>query len=329
MPATAVPAALRTDKVLVRLIADFDEEIGTCESFLEVLRTTAAQGAVRKEMAALAKRMKAALELSDRAAQAKVVAALVKDAAKAANAASAAMSAEVAERCKVAWAKARGLLAQALVEVGALEPQALRLSLQKEQTTLRAQLDRLEQETNKGLSTVVELEELIVRCTALLQRVGAAAPAGQWMRTVYTPLVARVRASIERVPVERCRKTLLAELDFIDVDVAKALLKADAKAAQARSIAPLQRIDRLAVQIVAAAPALDRELARLGKQLHGAPGAAPALGKKLKALIQARTTSWPAGADVGGIAAALAAFEAGLARLAAEIGKAASAPVRA
>jgi hypothetical protein len=150
------------------------------------------------------------------------------------------------------------------------------------------------------------------------------------MRTAYVPLVARVRAALQRVPAERCRRTLLAELDFIDVDVNKVLLKADAKAAQARAIAPLQRIEKLAVQIVAAAPAVDRELARLAKLLAARGAAAPVLAKQLKALGQARATTWPAGADADGIATALGAFEAELAKLAAEIAKVpAAAPARA
>ncbi len=328
MPATPVPSALRTDKALLRQIADFDDRIDTCESFLEVLTTSAAQGAVRKEIVALHKRMKAALEQTDRAAVARTVAALVKDAVKAADAASATAALEIQQRCKALWAKARGLLAQTLLEVGALEPAALRLPLQKEQMSLRSQLDRLEQQSNQGMATVSDLEALIDRCQTLVKRVGAVAPAGQWMRTAYVPLVARVRAALQRVPVERCRKTLLAELDFIDVDVNKALLKADAKAAQVRAIAPLQRIEKLAAQIVAAAPALDRELARLAKRL-AAGSAEPALVSKLKALGQARTTIWPGGADVDGIAAALVTFEAELAKLADEIDKSAAALVRA
>jgi hypothetical protein len=325
MPATTVPPALRADKALMRQIAEFDDQLETCVAFLEVLKAPAGQNAVRKDLAALRKRMKAALEANDRAAVGKAVAALAKDAAKAADAASAAIVGEISERCKAQWAKARGLLAQALVEVGALEPAALRLPLQKEQVALRGQLDRIEQESNKGPGTITELEELTDQCLALLKRIGAAAPAGQWLRTAYAPLVNRTRAAIQRVPAERCRRTLLAELDFIDVDVHKALQKADAKTAQARSIAPLQRIEKLAVQVVAAAPALDRELARLARRVAGASGATAPLVKRLKALAQARATTWPAGPDADGIAAALTAFEADLARLAAEVDRSATA----
>lgn len=327
MPATPVPSALRTDKALLRDVAEFDDRVECCEDFLAVLTTAGAQGAVRKDVAALRKRMKAALEQANKVAVGKAVATLVKDASKAADAASTAVANEITERCKVQWAKARGLLAQALVEVGALGPPALRLPLQKEQATLRAQLDRLEQASNKGPDTVTELEAVSQKCSALLKRVGTVAPVGQWMRTAYVPLVARVRAALQRVPAERCRRTLLAELDFIDVDVNKALLKADAKAAQACAIAPLQRIEKLAAQITAAAPAIDRELARLAKQLAGRP--VPALAKQLKALAQARATSWPAGADVDGIATALTTFEADLAGLAADLAKAAEPMARA
>lgn len=321
MPATAVPSALRADKALVRQIADFDDRVENCEDFLDVMKTAAAKGPVQKEVAALRKRMKAALEQSDKAAIAKAVAQLVKDAVKAADAASDANLREIQQACQTLWGKASGLLAQALIEVGALEPQALRMPLQKEQAALRGVLDRLEQETNKGLSTVTDLEALIPKIEAFLKRVAAMASTGQWMRSTYMPLLARVQAAIKRVPADRCRKTLLAELDFIEVDTNKALLKGDAKAVQARSMPQLQRIEKLAVQVVAASPALDRELARLAKVTGAAGDAQAASAKKLKAMIQAKAGSWPAGADADAIASAMTSFESALAKLAAEIDK--------
>lgn len=325
MPATSVPSPLRSDKALMRQIAAFDDQLDTCDAFLEVMKTAAAKGPVLKEMASLRKRMKAALEQAEPKTVAKELAVLVQDAKKAADAASAAMSAEIAERCKALWAKARGLLAQALVEVGALEPKALRLPLQKEQAQLRARLDVLEQETNKGLSTVVALEELLPQADAFLKRVAAVAPAGQWMRTVHAPLVARVTAAIGRVPAERCRKTLLAELDFIEVDTNKALLKGDVKSVQAKAMPTLQRIEKLAARVVAASPAVDRELARLAQR---AP-AGSALAKKVKAMVDAKAKAWPAGADAAEVEAAMTRFDTELARLSAEVAQAGKAPVAA
>lgn len=325
MPATSVPSSLRSDKALMRQIAAFDDELETCESFVEVMKTAAAKGPVLKAVATLHKRMKATLEQGDKKVVAKELAALGQDAKKAADDASAAMSMEICDRCKALWAKARGLLAQALVEVGALEPKALRLPLQKEQAQLRARLDVLEQETDKGLATVTELENLLPQADAFLKRVAAVAPAGQWMRTVYAPLVARVTAAIGRVPAERCRKTLLAELDFIEVDTNKALLKGDIRPVQAQATPKLQRIEKLAAQVVAASPALDRELARLAPRV----GAGSPAAKKLKALVEAKAKAWPAGADAEGIAAAMVKFDAELARLSAEVAQAGRAAVAA
>lgn len=318
MPATSVPSPLRSDKALMRQIAAFDDQIDTCESFLEVMKTAAAKGPVLKTVAMLRKRIKAALEQGDKKAVAKELATLVQDAKKAADDASAAMSMEISERCKVLWTKARGLLAQALVEVGALEPKALRMPLQKEQAQLRARLDVLEQETNKGMTTVVALEELLPQADAFLKRVAAVAPAGQWMRSVYMPLVARTEAALGRVPAERCRKSLLAEIDFIDVETNKSLLKGDVKAVQGRALPQLQRLEKLAAQIVAASAALDRELARLAQRV---PAASP-LAKKLKAMVEAKARNWPMGADADAIVDGMAKFDADLAKLAAEIGAA-------
>lgn len=325
MPATSVPSALHSDKALMRQIAAFDDELETCESFLEVMKTAAAKGPVLKAVATLRRRMKATLEQGDKKVIAKELAALGQDAKKAADDASAAMSMEICDRCKALWAKARGLLAQALVEVGALEPKALRLPLQKEQAQLRARLDVLEQETNKGLATVVALEELLPQADAFLKRVAAVVPAGQWMRSVYMPLVARTEAALGRVPAERCRKSLLAEIDFIDVETNKALLKGDIRAVQSRAVPQLQRLEKLAAQIVAASPALDRELARLAQRVTaGSP-----LAKKLKAMVEAKAKTWPSGADADAIVNGMAKFDAELAKLAAEIAGAARSAVAA
>lgn len=329
MPSTTVPATLRSDKALARQIVEFDDRIDTCEAFIEAMTTVGAKGAVQKDVATLRKRMKTALEQTDKAAVAKVVATLVRDATKAADAACAAAAREIQVRCQTLWAKARGLLAQALVEVGALEPQALRLPLQKEQAALRAELDRHEAQTNKGLTTVAALEALIPKVEVLLKRVAAVAAVAQWMRTAYLPTLARTQAAIKRVPAERCRKTLLAELDFIEADTHKALLKADAKAVQARSLPQLQRIEKLAAQVVAVSPSVDRELARLAK-IAGTGGASQApAAHTLKAMIQSKASTWPAGADPDGIEASMATFEADLAKLAAQMERTQRAAVKA
>lgn len=318
MPRTAVPTALRVDKTLIRQVAEFDEIVENAEDFIELMKSSAAKVPAQKQVVALRQRMKAALELTDLRDAAKSIATLVKDAKKAVDAAFRAVGAEIAQRYAAQWGRARGLLVQALVEVGALEPKALRLPFQKEQAELRSRLDRIEQAPVKGMDCLADVEELLPMIEAFLKRLGAAGTAGEWMRAAYLPLVARVRTAVSKVPAERCRKTLLAELDFIEVETNKALMKADTKAASSRAVPQLQHIEKLATRIVAVSPALDRELARLAKRLAQRPED-PAFTKALKALVQAKATTWPAGADPDAIAKAMAAFEADVTKLAAAV----------
>ncbi len=320
MPRTAVPAALRTDKALMRQIADFDESLETAEDFVELLRNASRKAPVQKEIAAARKRIKAALELTDRRELATQMTVLLKDAARCADLGSEATSKDIEERYIALWQKCRGLLAQGLIEVGALEPVALRSPMQKEQATLRSRLDKIEAEPLKGLSTVTDLEELLPKIEDFIKQLGGVNVAGSWMRSTYVPLLSRVQGAVKRVPAERCRKTLAAELDFIEVDTNKALLKADTKAVQARAVPRLQRIEKLAARIAAVSPSIDRELVRLARLAAGMPAGNPG-AKKLKALVQAKATVWPAGADVDGIEAAVAAFESDLAKLTGEMDK--------
>jgi len=223
---------------------------------------------------------------------------------------------------KTLWGKASGLLAQALLELGAIDPPVLRAPLQKEQFGLKAELDRIEMSIDY-VANIDALEAMLPRIAALLKRLGGVGDAGKWMTTSYLPLLARVQAALKRVPGDRCRKSLLAELDFIEVDTNKALAKADVKTVQARAVPQLQRIEKLAARIVAVSPALDRELARLAKVAAG--GVPSALKAKLKAMIQAKGgNTWPSGADADDIEKALAAFEAELAALAQQLDKAAA-----
>jgi len=57
-------------------------------------------------------------------------------------------------------------------------------------------------------------------------------------------LVTRVQSTVRRVGAERARKTLLAEIDFIVVDVNKALLKGDARAVQSLALPQYLRLER-------------------------------------------------------------------------------------
>ncbi len=328
MTSTALPSSVRADRALVRQVADFDDSVQSAEEFADLMRGGGAKASLQKEAAALRKRMGAALEGKELREMAKVVVVLVKDAAKLADKASESHSQNVYERYMPLWTKARGLLAQALLEVGGIEPLALRRPLQKEQAELRAALDLIEVSGPADVGNIDLLEKLLPQIEAFVKRVDPVRKAGDWMRGSYLPLLARVEAAIKRVATERCRKSLLAELEFIAVDTQKALGKGDIKAVQARAVPRLQRIERLAARIAAASPALDRELARLAKLIAG--GQPTPMTAKLKVLIQAKATTWPAGAEADDIEAALGAYEADLARLAAEIEKAASrAPAKA
>lgn len=326
MPSTSLPPALRADKALVRQVADFDESVEVAEDFTDLMvKNTSQKASLKKDAAELRKRMGSALAGKEPREVAKVVATLVKDAAKLADTASQWHSQDLYDRYMPLWTKARGLLAQALAEVGAIEPLALRQPLQKEQAALRAELDEIEKTHAMASGNIAELEKMLPRIDAFLKRLDPVRRAGDWMRGSYLPQLARVEAAIKRVPADRCRRTLLAELDFIAVDTNKALGQGDVKTVQARSLPTLQRIERLATRIVAASPAIDRELARLARLLGGSGDAQRA--KRLKAMIQAKAATWPAGAEAADIDVALTRFEADLAKLAAEIDQAARARV--
>lgn len=318
MPSTVLPPALRADKALVRQIATFDESVEVAEDFADLLvKNTSAKASLLKDAAALRKRMSAALAEKEPPARAKAVAALLKDSAKLADNAAQWNSQDLYDRYMPLWTKARGLLAQALVEVGAIEPLALRQPLQKEQAALRAELDEIEKTGAAVSGNIGDLEKMLPRIDAFVKRLDPVRKAGDWMRGSYLPLLARVEAAIKRVPADRCRRTLLAELDFIGVDTNKALGRGDVKAVQARSMPTLQRIERLAARIVAASPAIDRELARLARAVGSGGDAQHA--KRVKTMIQAKAATWPAGADAADIDVALTRFEADLAKLAREV----------
>lgn len=324
MPSTVLPPALRADKALVRQIADFDDSVEVAEDFADLMvKNTGQKASLKKDAAALRQRMSAALGEREPRGRTKTVAALVKDAARLADTASQWNGQDLYDRYMPLWTKARGLLAQALLEVGAIEPLALRQPLQKEQAALRAELDEIEKTNVAASGNIAELEKMLPRIDAFVKRLDPVRKAGDWMRGSYLPQLARVEAAIKRVPAQRCRKSLLAELDFVAADTAKALGRGDVKAVQARSLPTLQRVERLAARVVAASPAIDRELARLAR-LIGAGSDVQRAGR-LKAMIQAKATTWPEGADIDGIDTALTRFEAGLARLAADIEQTAAA----
>jgi hypothetical protein len=323
MLSISLPTAVRADKALVRQIADFDDRLENVEDFAGLIRTDSVKATLRKEAVALRKRLAEVVNDKDTGAVAKSVAGLVKEAARLADKASDANGRDLYDRCAALLHKARGLLAQAMVEVGRIEPPSLRAPLQKEQAALRKALDAVEGEKAATPGSIATLEKMLPGIEQFLGRLEPVRKAGDWMRTSYLPQLARVEAAIKRVPAERCRKSLLADLDFIEVDTNKALGGGDVRAVQTRALPTLQRIERLATRIVASSPAIDRELARLARLIGGAGDAQRA--KRLKVMIQAKANTWPAGADAADIDVALTRFEVDLAKLAGEIDQAARA----
>lgn len=327
MRPTLLPPVLRADKALARQVADIDESLDNVEDFVELIATDATRQGLRRAVVLLRKRLVDALDTEDPRVAAKPVAALVKDAAKLADQASEAHGKDLADRALPLLQKLRALMARAMVEVGRVEPVALRLPLQREQAALRLALNELESERCATPAGIAAMEKLQPQVEEFIERLEPARRAGEWARGQLAPLRARVEAAVKRVPAERCRRCLLAELDFIDADANKALARGDVKAAQAGALPALQRIERLAARVSAAAPAVDRELLRLARLLAGSGDAT--LGKRLRALVQERAATWPAGADAEAIDAALGRFEAELGRLAADVAAAARAPAKA
>jgi len=325
--ASNLPPAARTDKALARQFKQFEETLDNADDFLGAMCSAAERAPLEKRRVDLRKRMATALEGEGGRKAAQAAAALQKEAVRLLDEASFASRLELARR---QWQelhdRTRGLLAQALVEVAKIEPAALRLPLQKEQAELKAEFDRATQ-ASELLKGIAALEPVAPRVEALLKRLRPYDDAAAWMRSTYRPLLARVTAGLQRVPGDRARKTLLAELDFVEVDTQKALGRCDMKAVQTRIEPQLQRIEKLAVRLIALSPALDRELARLAKLSGSVDGG---LVGQLRGLIQAKASGWPAGASLDDMERATIAFESELAKLAARFEKAArAAPARA
>lgn len=326
MRPTILPPALRADKALARLVADIDDRLDCVDDFAEVIRTDSVRAALRRDLAALRKRLAEALKEQDPKAVARPMAVLAKEAEKLADKASDANGKDLADRALPLLHQLRALMAEAMVEVGRIEPPALRLPLQREQAVLRLALNELEGERTATPAGIAAMEKLLPEVEQFVKRLEPARRAGDWARSQLLPLRARVEAAVKRIPAERCRRSLLAELDFIDADANNALARGDAKAAQLRAMPALQRIERTAARVVAAAPAVDRELLRLARALAGGDAV---LGKRLRALVQQRATAWPAGTDADEIETAMNRFDADLARLAGEVAAMAKVAVKA
>lgn len=240
----------KADKVLARQIAAIVDVLDNSDEFLGLMRDNAVKAPFAKDLAALRKRLDTAGESQDRGRAGKELAALYKEAKALVDRAGHASRLEFAQReWRELRAKAAGLLAQAMVETAQIDPPALRAPLQKDQLGLKAELDRAEK-LNDLLKAIAAFEVIIPRVEALLERLGVAGVAAAWLKTRYRPLVARVQTAIQKVGADRERKTLLAEIDFTEVDVIKALAKADIKAAELRAMPQLQSLERAAARIV-------------------------------------------------------------------------------
>jgi hypothetical protein len=155
----------------------------------------------------------------------------------------------------------------------------------------------------------------------LEQRIEAAIRLGSWLNVNYRAMRELIARAVKAVPVERCRKLLEAELDFVEQAKNDALPKLDPKAAQAATLPGLRLVQKAAARLVAELPALDRELVRVGKLLRetGAPADAAA---KLKKLVEDKTRGFPQAHDAQGLEAALDAYTKQLRALAAALPKA-------
>ena len=327
MPAAKTPPIAQIDKALARRLGTMRDQIDDVAEAVNSMNEASARAPLQKVVTDLRKRLQAlALETDAKAAQ-KQVAVLGKDVDKAFDEGHRAC---IVDAMRGSWRSSRdrlnGLLAELMLEVGRIEPLALRAPLQKEQVALRAEMDRALQ--LKALEKALDaFSTLLDKCQALLPRVRAALETGATLRAGYVPMLARVRAQIGKVPADRCRKTLLAEVEFVEADLQKALAKGEAKSIKSQAIPQLQRLERLAARLTAVSPALDRELARIARHLQGRADAAPAL-RRLKGLVQSKAGAWPDGAGAEEIERALARFEADVAKLAAAVDKlpAATAP---
>lgn len=320
MPAAKPVPAAQSDKALARLVDEIQDKLNDVSESVDMIGNAAEKAPLQKTMAELRKRFQAARQETDGKLAHKQFAALKKDVHQACEDGN---RASIVDAMRGSWLSTRdqvqGMLAEAMVEVGRIEPLALRAPLQKQQLALRAEMDRALQAKvlDKGLDA---LRALFDKTDALLQQIRGANEISASLRTGYLPLVTRVRTQILKVAAERSRKTLLAEIEFVEADVQKALAKGDAKVIKAAAVPQLQHLERVAARVAAVSPALDRELARIAQRVKGRADAV-ALLQRLKALVQAKAGDWPGGAGVADIERSLARFEADVAKLAAQADK--------
>lgn len=221
-------------------------------------------------------------------------------------------------------AEAGAILAEAMLLIGRIEDRALAQAVLAEQQKHRARLDAAEKirDDAKALQALFDLFNRD-RIEALLPLAREAQGMAAWLRASFEPARARAAAAVKGLGAAPCRKALDAEIARAVAAKDGAMARMDLAAAKGTPLAALQRVEKLAARIAALCPALDREMARLGKLLLRA-GRPAALSESLRTLVLAKAGGWPRGGSAGEVEREIGAFESAVSRFAREVEKAAA-----
>lgn len=155
---------------------------------------------------------------------------------------------------------------------------------------------------------------------ALLTRAEVAKEVSDWITFKFQPLMSSARQAVGAVPAAGAKAALQAQLDDLEADRLRYVAATDLAAIQTIVAPAVEQIDKTAKRIAKDAPEIDKTLADLGKLVASFGAAAtPAVKERLKARIDEKKASWPAGADVTQINASLAQFALALEALRAEV----------
>lgn len=312
------------DKATTRLVEDLDRTLATALREIAECPDDKVEAALRREHAALADRLAEARRrpAGKAAAAVKAVVRPIQDFGKAAVAR---VEAAGARRARLhAQRELQLKVTQALLAVGTIDEPVLARPLIAAQRQHRANLDRIES-IKDDWSAFGECGAAAAAIDAFLAVAADAQGMTHWLRGTYRPTAARTAAAVMTLRDDRCRRNLAAELEAIEVARSKAMVAGDVNGARHEPLAALRQIDKVVARIRAVSAAIDREFDRLDGVIRKA-GLATTLGESLRALRLHKQGGWPRAASASEMAREVAAFEAGVSRLAALVArKAASA----
>jgi hypothetical protein len=206
----------------------------------------------------------------------------------------------------------------AIVLSGMLDD-ALGKAINKDLGALKARYDSADKLKDMAASEKA-LTALLEPARALLTRAEAAKEVSDWVTFKFQPLMGSARQALAAVPAAGAKAALQTQLGGLEADRQRYVAATDLAAIQTIVTPIVEQIDKTAKRIAKDAPAIDKSLADLGKLVASFGAAAtPGVKEHLKARLDEKTASWPAGTDVTQINASLTQFALALEALRAEV----------